>query len=79
LHRWEQFLFIARMCSKVTLALGTALAGIALFCFVESSLGQDALTAPFTASNNDDGDGDGDDTDKDENLVGAARTRVAAI
>ena len=66
MHRWEQFLFIARMCSKVTLALGTALAGIALFCFVESSLGQDALTAPFTASDNDDGDGDGDDTDKDE-------------
>jgi Fe(3+) dicitrate transport protein len=54
------------MHSKVTLALGTALAGIALFCFVESSLGQDALTAPFTASDNDDGDGDGDDTDKDE-------------
>jgi Fe(3+) dicitrate transport protein len=64
LHRWEQFLFIARMCSKVTLALGTALAGIALCCFVQSSLAQDALTAPVAASDND--DVDGDETDKDE-------------
>jgi hypothetical protein len=58
LHRWEQFLFIARMRSKVTLALGTALAGIALWCFVESSLAQDALTAPVAASDNDDVDED---------------------
>jgi Fe(3+) dicitrate transport protein len=58
LHRWEQFLFIARMCSKVTLALGTALAGIALWCFVESSLAQDALTAPVAATDNDDVDED---------------------
>ena len=34
------------MYSKFTLALGTALAAIVLCCFVESSLGQDALTAP---------------------------------
>ena len=53
------------MHSRVTLALGTALAAIALCCFVESSLGQDALTAPVGASDND--DVDGDDTDsKDE-------------
>ena len=58
MHRSEQFLFIARMHSKVTLALGTALAGIALYCFVESSLAQDALTAPIAASDNDDVDGD---------------------
>ena len=58
MHRWEQFLFIARMYSKVTLALGTALAAIALFCFVESSLAQDALTSPLAASDNDDVDGD---------------------
>jgi hypothetical protein len=58
LHRWEQFLFIARMHSKVTLALGTALAGIALYCFVESGLAQDALTAPLAASDNDDVDAD---------------------
>src|SRR4030095_3661261 len=46
------------MCSKVTLALGTALAGIALWCFVESSLAQDALTAPVAATDNDDVDED---------------------
>jgi hypothetical protein len=53
------------MYSRITLALGTALAGIALCCFVESSLSQDALTAPITASDNE--DPDGDETDgKDE-------------
>jgi Fe(3+) dicitrate transport protein len=46
------------MCSKVTLALGTALAGISLCCFVESSLGQDAVTAFVAASDNDDVDGE---------------------
>lgn len=51
------------MHSKVTLALGMALAAIAFCCFVESSLAQDALTAPVAASDND----NGDDTDsKDE-------------
>jgi hypothetical protein len=71
LHRWEQFLFIARMHSKVTLALGMALAGIAFCCFVESSLAQDALTTPIAASDND--DVDGEDTDsKDEKSAGAA-------
>jgi Fe(3+) dicitrate transport protein len=44
------------MCSKVTLALGTALAGIALCCFVQSCLAQDALTVPVAASDNDDVD-----------------------
>jgi Fe(3+) dicitrate transport protein len=53
------------MCSKVTLALGTVLAGIAFCCFVESSLAQDALTAPMAASDNDDVDGDEADS-KDE-------------
>jgi Fe(3+) dicitrate transport protein len=52
------------MHSKVTLALGMALAAIAFCCFVESGLGQDALTAPVAESDND--DVDGDDTDKDE-------------
>jgi hypothetical protein len=46
------------MCSKVTLALGTALAGIALFCFIDSSRAQDALTTPVAASDNDDVNGD---------------------
>jgi hypothetical protein len=58
LHHWEQFHFIARMYSKITRGLGTALAGIALCCFVESSLSQDALTAPVAASDNDDVEGD---------------------
>jgi Fe(3+) dicitrate transport protein len=46
------------MYSKITLALGTALAGMALYCFVESSLAQDALTVPVAASDNNDVDGD---------------------
>ena len=53
------------MHSKFTLALGTAVAAIALCCFVESGLGQDALTAPVAECEGD--DVDGDDTDsKDE-------------
>src|SRR6266542_7111765 len=54
------------MYSKVTLALGTALAAIALYCFVESSLAQDALTSPVAASDNDDVDGDETDTKDDK-------------
>jgi Fe(3+) dicitrate transport protein len=46
------------MCSKVTLALGTALAGLALCCFVDFTLAQDALSVPVAASDNDDVDGD---------------------
>src|SRR4029434_7966456 len=46
------------MYSKITRGLGTTLAGIALCCFVESSLAQDALTASIAASDNDNDDGD---------------------
>jgi TonB-dependent Receptor Plug Domain len=46
------------MYSKITRGLGTTLAGIALCCFVESSLAQDALTASIAASDNDNVDGD---------------------
>src|SRR6266540_1437731 len=53
------------MYSKVTFALGTALVGIALCCFVRLSLAQDALTAPVAASDNDDVDTD-DADDKDD-------------
>ena len=53
------------MSSKITLVLGTALAGISLYCFVGSSLGQDAITASVAASDNDDVDGD-DTDDKDD-------------
>ena len=61
----EQSVFIARMPSKITFALGTALAWIALFCFVETGLGQDAVTVPVAASDND--DVDADDNDETEN------------
>jgi outer membrane receptor protein involved in Fe transport len=44
------------MFSKINLALGTALVGIALFCFVDPSLAQEALTAPVAAGDNDDSD-----------------------
>jgi outer membrane receptor for Fe3+-dicitrate len=51
------------MYSKFTLALGTALAAIVLCCFVESSLGQDALTAPVAEGDSDDVDGETDGKD----------------
>jgi Fe(3+) dicitrate transport protein len=51
------------MYAKINFALGTALAAIALCCFVESSLAQDALTSPV--AENDDVDAD-DADDKDE-------------
>ena len=46
------------MSSKIALAFGTALAWIALFCFVETGLGQEAVTVPVAASDNDDADSD---------------------
>src|SRR5262249_61957999 len=46
------------MRSKLTLALGTALAGIALSCFVDPTLAQDALTASIAVSDIDDVDDD---------------------
>src|SRR5690349_17784737 len=55
---------IGCMASKITLALGTALAAIAFCCFVESGLGQDALFASLDATENDDRDGE-DKDDKD--------------
>src|SRR6266508_6287062 len=58
LHCPEQSLFIRPMFSKINLALGTALVGIALCCFVESSLAQEALATPTTSSENDDVDRD---------------------
>jgi hypothetical protein len=49
------------MPSKITLALGTALAGIALCCFMESGFAQDALVASIAVSDNDDTDADDSD------------------
>ena len=53
------------MASKTNLGLGTALAAVALFCFMESSFAQDALVASLAATENDDSDSEGKD-DKDE-------------
>src|SRR6267142_1786450 len=52
------------MYAKISLALGTALAAIALCCFVDSSLGQDALTAPVAESDSDDVDSETDSKDE---------------
>jgi Fe(3+) dicitrate transport protein len=54
------------MSSKFALALGTVLVGIALCCLVDSSLDQEALTAPVAASDNDDVDGDDADGKDDK-------------
>ncbi len=56
---------IGGMSSKITLGLGTALAAIALCCFVESSFSQDALVASLDATENDDRDAE-DKDDKDD-------------
>jgi Fe(3+) dicitrate transport protein len=61
------------MSSKITLVLGTALAGIALYCFVGSSLAQDAITASVAASDND--DVDGEDTDGKDDKSRRRRSR----
>jgi Fe(3+) dicitrate transport protein len=61
------------MPSKITLVLGTVMAGIALSCFVESSLAQEALTAPVGANDND--DLDGDDADEKDDKSHRRRSR----
>ena len=64
------------MPSKITLTLGTALAGIALCCFVESTFAQDAVVASLDATENDDRDAE-DKDDKDEKS-GRHRTRTTS-
>jgi Fe(3+) dicitrate transport protein len=61
----EQSRFIWPMFSKIGLALGTVLVGVALGCFVESSLAQEALALPVAAGDNDGVDNDNAD-DKDD-------------
>src|SRR5882724_10366950 len=63
------------MPSKITFALGTALAWIALFCFVETGLSQDAVTVPVAASDNDDVDDDDDDRDDKSHRRHSRKTR----
>jgi Fe(3+) dicitrate transport protein len=62
------------MPSKITLTLGTALAGIALCCFVESTFAQDALIASLNATEND--DSDGEDKDDKDDKSGRRQTRT---
>src|SRR6266850_2235128 len=64
------------MPSKITLTLGTALAGIALCCFVESTFAQDAVVASLDATENDDRDAE-DKDDKDEKS-GRHQTRTTS-
>jgi hypothetical protein len=64
------------MPSKITLTLGTALAAIAVCCFVESSFAQDALVASLDATENDDRDAE-DKDDKDEKS-GRRQTRTTS-
>ncbi len=64
------------MPSKITLTLGTALTGIALCCFVESTFAQDAVVASLDATENDDRDAE-DKDDKDEKS-GRHRTRTTS-
>src|SRR4030095_7511690 len=52
------------MYSKITPVLATALVGIALFCFVDPSLAQEAVDASLATSDNDDVDPDNDRDDK---------------
>jgi len=62
------------MPSKINLTLGTALAGIALCCFVESSFAQDALIASLNATESD--DSDAEDKDDRDDKSGKRRTRT---
>jgi len=62
------------MPSKINLVLGTALAAIALCCFVESSFAQDALVASLDVTDND--DSDADDKDDRDDKSGRRRSRT---
>src|SRR5262245_9178177 len=74
LLRQDDSSLIADMPSKITLGLGTALAAIALCCFIESSFAQDAIDASLGATENDDSDAE-DKDDRDEKS-GRRRTRT---
>jgi Fe(3+) dicitrate transport protein len=61
------------MFSKIGLALGSVLVGIALGCFVESSLAQEAITPPASSSDN---DGDAEKDDKAQRRGPGSRDRI---
>jgi Fe(3+) dicitrate transport protein len=65
------------MFSKINLALGAALIGIALCSVVESSLGDEPLAAPATSTENNDGDGDDIGKDDTDRLRRSRSSRVA--
>jgi Fe(3+) dicitrate transport protein len=67
------------MPSKITFALGTVLAAIALCSFVESGLAQDAVAAAVTANENDDMDGDEGDSSDNESRRRRAPIDARAI
>jgi Fe(3+) dicitrate transport protein len=62
------------MPSKITLALGTALAGIALCCFVQSTFGQDAFDAALATTENDDVDAENKEDKDDKSRAHGTRT-----
>jgi hypothetical protein len=67
------------MFSKINLFLRAALVGIALCCFVESSLAQEAFAAPVASSDDDDADRQ-DTGDKDgESRPHRSRKSVSAM
>jgi Fe(3+) dicitrate transport protein len=61
------------MFSKINLALGTALVGIALCCFIESSVAQEALAMPAASSDNDGVDDEDTDGKNDKSRRCRAR------
>jgi Fe(3+) dicitrate transport protein len=67
------------MSSKFTLALGTALVGIAFCLVVEPSLGDDYLAAPATSSDTDDVDGDDADDKDDKSHRRRSRTSGSVV
>ena len=62
------------MSSKTTLALGAALAWIALCFFVQSSLGQEAVSAPIIAADNNKVEDDDDDETKNKSHRSRSRS-----
>jgi Fe(3+) dicitrate transport protein len=74
LLRRKHSTLIGRMPSKISHGLGTALAAIALCCFVESSFSQDALVASLAATENNDTDAEDKDDKSGTRLIRTTRS-----